>query len=59
MPRQMISGSNNIQAGRDITIEKVDVIMIKNELSETTQPIRANLIDDTPLSETVIPTTQF
>lgn len=51
MPRQMISGSNNIQAGRDITIEKVDVIMIKNELSETTQPIRANLIDDTPLSE--------
>lgn len=42
MPRQMISGSNNIQAGRDITIEKVDVIMIKNELSETTQPIRAN-----------------
>lgn len=51
MPRQIISGNNNIQAGRDISIEKVDVFMIKNELSAATQPIRDNLIDGTPLTE--------
>lgn len=51
MPRQTISGNNNIQAGRDIAIEKADIIMIKNELSAATQPIRSNLIDDVPLSE--------
>ncbi len=51
MTIQAINGSNNIQAGRDITINKTDIIMIKNELSSATQPIRANLIDDIPLSE--------
>lgn len=51
MPRQTISGNNNIQAGRDITIEKADIILIKNELSSATQPIRSNLIDNVPLSE--------
>ena len=47
MPNQSINGSNNIQAGRDITIEKADIIMIQNELSAATQPIRADLIDGT------------
>ena len=51
MPNQTIRGNNNIQAGRDITIEKADIIMIQNELSAATQPIRADLIDGTPLSE--------
>lgn len=51
MSRQIISGNNNIQAGRDISIGKVDVFMIKNELSAATQPIRDNLIDGTPLTE--------
>lgn len=51
MPRQIISGNNNIQAGRDVSIEKVDVFMIKNELSAATQPIRDNLIDSKPLTE--------
>ena len=49
MPKQIIDGNHNIQAGRDITIEKADIIMIKNELSSATQTIRANLIDDEPL----------
>ena len=51
MLKQIIDGNHNIQAGRDITIEKADIIMIKNELSSATQPIRANLIDDEPLSQ--------
>ena len=51
MPRQTISGNNNIQAGRDITIENADIILIKNELSSASQPIRSNLIDNVPLSE--------
>ena len=51
MPRQAINGNNNIQTGRDITIEKADIIMIKNELSSATQPIRSNLVDEVPLSE--------
>ena len=51
MPNQSINGNNNIQAGRDITIEKADIIMIQNELSAATQPIRTDLIDGTPLSE--------
>lgn len=51
MPKQIIEGNNNIQAGRDITIEKADFILIKNDLSSATQPIRAKLIDDEPLSQ--------
>lgn len=51
MTRQQINGNNNLQAGRDITIEKADIIMIKNELSAATQPIRSSLIDGVPLSE--------
>lgn len=28
MPKQIIDGNHNIQAGRDITIKKADIIMI-------------------------------
>lgn len=51
MLRQVIDGNNNIQAGRDLSIGNVNVIMIKNELSLATQPIRANLVDTAPLSQ--------
>lgn len=50
MNRQTINGDNNIQAGGDIDIGSVN-IMVKNGLSVATKPIRANLADEPPLTE--------